>query len=310
MNRHSKSLLAVGGLLQQVRANTVAALFHGHLAIPLIAAGLATSSLIAFGSGLTERRSVLLVFVAAAGAFAVYQLDSALGGGREDELNRASRLRWRRGKEPFLLASALAAAVVALFCCVFVFPHLQLVALALGLAGLSYVLPVLPGVGRIRSVWFMKPVTVAAAWAVGTVLIPLVGASVDVAPSGLLALVTYRFLFLLPNAIASDLGDAPGDLSAGHDTVATRYGRRQLLHFCAVVALIPALGLVIMGPVMPTRWILLEAVGLGLSAWAIRVVPEGTGNYPVRGASAGPEEYRCRIDGALLWYLPAALLLY
>ncbi len=110
--------------------------------------------------------------------------------------------------------------------------------LALG-SGL-YMAPVGPRRRRLKSVWYLKPVVIGGAWAVGGVLLPVLEAGVPVA-FGVVALIGYRLLFVLPNALLADWPDRAGDAQAGLSTVATRLTVVQIRRLSSA-ALLPAFG--------------------------------------------------------------------
>ncbi|RMF54565.1 MAG: hypothetical protein D6746_14215 [Bacteroidetes bacterium] len=96
-------------------------------------------------------------------------------------------------------------------------------AAVLGALGLLYAFP-LGGPDRRLKAWasgWRKPILVAGGWALGAVVLPWVEAGMDWS-SATLALLVYRFLFVLPNVVLSDRLDREGDRRAGLHTVAVR----------------------------------------------------------------------------------------
>ncbi len=111
--------------------------------------------------------------------------------------------------------------------------------LILAFLGSIYLLPVLPGGVRPKSIWFLKPLCIALAWAAGAVIFPVL--QVDGADPGLLAgLVLYRFLFVLPNVLLADWQDRGGDADAGHRSLAMLVNEKQLRQLAGISAFLGA----------------------------------------------------------------------
>jgi 4-hydroxybenzoate polyprenyltransferase len=148
------------------------------------------------------------------GTALVYGVDRALTSSPEDVINRPDRHRWveaHRGwlqLEMGLLLIAVCAAVPFLQTDTLLVSSLLVIVVALHLV---------PGSrwGRpLQKVALAKPVAVVGAWAVGSVILPLVeeGAPIEV---GGIALAGYRMVFILPNVLLADWGDRKGDAAVG-----------------------------------------------------------------------------------------------
>ncbi len=274
--------------------------FYGHLAIPLIAAGLTASALLVAGAGWSWRALLL----SAAGANFVYQLESLGSSRREDLVNQPGRVAWRERNIGYALASLTISAAIVLSVLAISPERLVLVAVGLGAVGILYASPLLPGGTRLKRYRYAKPTMIAAAWSVGTVLLPLlvVGRSGDA--TAIVMLTTYRFLFLLPNALCSDLTDVVGDREAGLRTVASTLGVRVTkfasLIFASAAAVLLAAFVVVAGSggaagwSATPQWVAIELFGLLGTVLAIasyeRLADRGMG-------------YRWLLDGSLLWFL-------
>ena len=264
--------------------------FHGHLAIAFIAAGLTCSSFIA------ARIPVdgwLVVFISTA-SFSVYQLESDFGSGIGDRLNHRERVDWRSRHRGIVRLMTTASIVTAGALLVARFSHLAVVAAVVGTIAVAYCVPVLPGIRRLKEIWYLKPVSIALAWSLATVALPLAGTSADVPVSTLIAALAYRFVFLLPNAVASDLPDANGDALAGLQTPATMWGARLLVPVCLAVLLLLAIGLPTQIPRIDMKWVVIEEAGLLVSAVAVYLWHDSRRQI-----------YRDLVDGALLWFVAA-----
>ena len=182
-----------------------------------------------------------LLLLASCGAFLVYQLDRSLLAGPEDVLNQPERVAWVRQHPAWLGTSAVLAATLALGALPFLRPATLLAGALLGLPGVLYAAPLLPGGRRLKSVWLLKPVLIAGAWSVGATVLPALEAGMALT-SGLGALALYRFLFILPNALLADWPDRAGDRLAGLRTAATELSTGALRRLAAVPLILALAG--------------------------------------------------------------------
>ena len=203
--------------------------------------------------------SLPLLLLAFCAVFLVYQVERSLAPAPEDAFNHFNRLAWVAGHRGYVWVST----TLAVGGTVATLPWLRSetfaagVVLALG-SGL-YMVPV--GPRRLKSVWYLKPLLISGAWAVGGVLLPVLEAGTPVT-AGVVALVGYRLLFVLPNALLADWPDRAGDTKAGLVTVATRYPAEQLRRLSVAVLLL-ALGGGLVAMVVYEAWLLaVDLVGL------------------------------------------------
>lgn len=214
-----------------------------------------------------------LVGAAFCGTSLLYLLDRALDTSPEDAVNRPEREAWRRGFRGWIWAEAslmsLALAVLA--------PFLQtptlLIVLLVGVTGALHVWPLVPGARRLKSVGPAKTLVVAATWAVGGVVLPVVEAGAAWTTAGL-ALLGLRFAFVLTNVLLADWGDRAGDTAVGLRTLASRWSARRLRIVATALAGIAVVGSVALSMTQPdasTLW-RVDAVGpalLGVAVWRI-----------------------------------------
>ena len=206
--------------------------------------------------------SPLLLLLAFCAVFLVYQVERTLRPAPEDAFNHPHRLAWVAGHRRYVSIST----VLAVGGMVAALPWLQPETLAAGVvlalgSGL-YMVPIGSRRWRLKSVWYLKSLIISGAWAVGGVLLPVLEAGAP-ATAGVLALMGYRLLFVLPNALLADWPDRAGDAKAGLVTVATR-GSAGYIRRLSVVTLLTALGggLVAMA-VFEVPWLLaVDLVGL------------------------------------------------
>jgi 4-hydroxybenzoate polyprenyltransferase len=162
------------------------------------------------------------LILAGSGAFLIYVFEQAWWPGPEDAFNNHERLDWQRRNRLFLAGASAVAAFLFLFATSITRSTTVLPVIALlGSVAALYCLPVLPGGLRLKSIWFLKPILIAAAWAGGTTVLPVLFSDQLLSPS-VFFICLYRFLFLLPNTLLADLPDAAGDRRAGLETVATK----------------------------------------------------------------------------------------
>ncbi len=171
--------------------------------------------------------SIPLLLLAFSAVFIVYQFDRALDFSPEDHFNQPERLAWLRTHPRYVLISSGCAAAVAIAALPYLRPGVLWAGFSIGVLSLLYVIPVLPAGRRLKPAGFFKPVLIAGAWAGGCVLLPVLQAGAALTPA-VAALTTYRFLFVLPNAILSDYPDREGDRRAGLHTMASAWSPAAL----------------------------------------------------------------------------------
>jgi 4-hydroxybenzoate polyprenyltransferase len=178
----------VGGIAVALMLGT-SALFRIPMSFPLLVAGFCGTAL-------------------------VYGLDRGVASSPEDAINRPDRRRWVEAHRGWLqLEMGFLLIITAV----------TVPLLTQGVLRVSLVLAVVVGLhllpgerwGRpLQKVALAKPVAVAGAWAVGSVVLPVLegGASVGL---GAVALVGYRMLFILPIVLVADWVDREGDAAVG-----------------------------------------------------------------------------------------------
>jgi 4-hydroxybenzoate polyprenyltransferase len=171
--------------------------------------------------------------------FLVYQAERMVHTAPEDDYNHPERRVWLASHRRYVWISSFSAAGVA----VAMLPLLRPATLVAGviLASLSVLYMVPLGKGRrLKGYGVLKPLLISMAWSIGGVVLPVLqaGAAVD---GSVIALVGYRFLFVLPNAVLSDWPDREGDNRAGLRTLATWLSLWKL-QWVATVALALGIG--------------------------------------------------------------------
>lgn len=216
-------------------------LLHTNLYIGLIAVSfiLGTYALV----GLPV--SVPLLLLGFCGAFLVYHIERGWGWAPEDMYNHPDRVSWMRAHRGYFWGAIGAACVFSVLAFPALRPETFGWCVALGAVSLFYMAPLLPGGRRGKSVWFLKPLFISSGWAVGGVLLPAVQAGAAITWTTL-AFATYRFLFILPNAVIADVPDREGDARVGLQTAATMLSERAIRLLAAgslILALAIGLGL-------------------------------------------------------------------
>jgi hypothetical protein len=183
--------------------------------------------------------SLPLLVLAGCGTALVYQVERSAGVAPEDVYNQPERMAWlrrhARGQRRVMVGlGAAGASMVPLLR-----PTTMLLGSALAVLSMLYAFPLLPGRRRLKSIWWLKPVAIAGAWAVGGVVLPVVEAGAGV-PRGMPALLACRMLFVLPNALLADWPDRAGDARAGLRTVATEVPA-GMLRCLAIASLVLAI---------------------------------------------------------------------
>ncbi len=154
----------------------------------------------------------------------------------------------------------------------------------------------IPGAAGLRFSMLLKPVSVAVAWAMTTVLLPLVTAhdtiKISVVSAGLLF--TERSAFIMALALAYDLHDADGDRDIAMPTLVRSLTSRQvfvLIYSLLCLSFCCAAGNVIL---LLYSWADCFRLGLslGCAAVALRLMFSLPDNYELR---------KMGIDALMLW---------
>lgn len=190
----------------------------------------------------------------------VYAVDRGWRVPAEDRTNRPARVAWVEGHRGWLgveagLLGALGGAMVPAL-----EPRTLVGAGALG--GIA-MLEVAPGrSGRAGLTGLSKPLVIAATWAVGGGLLPLVEAG---RPLGLDAALFggYRFLFILPNLLLADWADRAGDAAADRAPWTTGWTAGQVRRLATGLLLGAALVAAVWGGRTP------RPVLLSMDAWGL-----------------------------------------
>ena len=230
---HCNRLLPSRRLLRNVRNY----LQHGSLIVPAIAVSMMLATCVLLG--LDPHAALLLA--GAAGSFLVYLIERVLTGGPEDAVNQPERVRWLQEHRTYVRVSMVLAIGCIGGAAYLLRPVTLLVGALLGGVGLLYGLPLFPRQGRLKAVWFLKPLLIAGTWSVGVVVLPAIESGMPIEGSSgasLAALAAYRFLYIVPNVVAGDWLDRRGDAGMGLRTVATMLPHRRVRHLAASVLLV------------------------------------------------------------------------
>ena len=213
----------------RLRSSLLAFLEYGNTQIALIAAALIGATPLWFGLPASHP----LMTAGAAGAFLLYQLDRSWQVSPEDVHNQPERLAWVRAHRGWTRVSALIALSAIAAASFHLKPATFGAGAALGLAGVIYLLPILPGRNRPKGHWLIKPLAIGGAWSIGAIALPALeaGVPVDVHLAGLLL---YRFLFLMPNVVLADWPDRDGDRREGLHSAAMVLGEHHVRRLAQV----------------------------------------------------------------------------
>ena len=243
----------------------------------LIAVGLMLGTCALFGLS----PGAPLLVLAFCGTLAVYLADGLLFPSAEDAVNQPERMAWGRRHRGYAWGVFGAAAAVGLAMLPLLRPATILAGLVVGCLGVLHLAPVLPGRRRLKELGWGKPFVIAAAWAVGAVVPPVVEAGAPLTAVAGLA-VLYRFLFVLPNVLLADWADRAGDRVVGLRGLAQQWPNRRYRMLGAASALVAAVGAgVAVGGFGGPRLLLVDAVGPLLMA-AVTLRPPRT-SRPVFG---------------------------
>lgn len=262
---------------------------------PLPIGGVAVALLLGTYALLGLSPSVPLLVAGFCGAALVYSVDRGLVASPEDAVNHPGRRQWVAEHRWWLRIETVGLALgggAALF---FLRPETVLGAgVGAVLAGL-HLLPAGRWGRPLKRAGLAKPLVVAAAWAGGATVLPVVEAGARGAAE-VVVLAGYRWLFILPNVLLADWGDRRGDVAAGlrpwmgaGSGTALRWGATGLLGGAA------GMGAVLSGTPIPSGLLLVDALGLLWMAGA------------VWGADPERPWHRFLLDLLVAWPLATAL---
>jgi hypothetical protein len=197
-----------GGLLGALR--------HDPLPIGLVAAGLLLGTYAVLGIPV----SPFLITAGICGAALVYWADRVLGFSPEDRYAHPDRVAWVDAHRPWLWVEAVGLVVIGGVSLTWLRPETIVGAVIFGGISLVHVVPVLPGKRRVKALKWGKRSSIAAAWALGAVLLPWLEAGrLDTSVWLLAGLVASRFAAVWANLVMADWADRPGDHTAGLPTL-------------------------------------------------------------------------------------------
>ncbi len=161
-----------------------------------------------------------LLLLAFAGAVLIYQVDRTAYASPEDSENEPDRGTWLTRHRTIVRGSMIVAALILITLASFVRFSTLAVGGGLGLLGLLYAAPILPGRRSLKGIWYVKPVLIVGAWAVGSAVLPVLETGCNI-EFGTWALAVYRALYILPNVLIADWHDRHGDRQSGLRSPAT-----------------------------------------------------------------------------------------
>lgn len=204
-----------------MRQRVLAALYHQPSVVGCVAVGLMLGTAGLFSISV----DVSLLVAGFSGTTLAYMLDRVWARSPEDAINHPLRVRWVESHLCWLAVETVLLFAVAGASVFFLNWKVQVGTLVLGGVALFHVWP--QGTGFIQRRGMTKPLIIAAAWAVGGTLLPLLEAGIALWP-GFLLFVVYRFLYILPNLLLSDWTDRRGDTAAGLNPWARRWTHQEV----------------------------------------------------------------------------------
>lgn len=204
-----------------------------------------------------------------AGAFFLYQVDRAFSFSREDKFNNPERVEWIAAHRRFVTWSMGASAVVLISILPWLPAEVIPVSALIGIVGIVHALPGIPGRRRIKSFPLVKTGSIAGAWILGGVILPL-GIVGDVQPVMIGLICVYRLPIILANLMVADFLDRHGDRKAGLNSFYARWPEKRikqiaiwLISFSAVTGI--AVALIIYSPML----ILVDIMGHGFMIYLV-----------------------------------------
>lgn len=204
----------------------------------------------------------------------MYWADRVLGFSPEDRYAHPDRVAWVDAHRTWLWIEAVGLVVIGGVSLAWLRPETVFGAIICGCIALVHVVPILPGKRRIKALAWGKRSSIAAAWALGAVLLPWVEAGRLDASAGLLTgLVACRFAAVWANLMMADWADRPGDESAGLPTYSAPSGRMVRLR-ATVASVVSGMLIVVLGGagLIPPALAAVEAVGavaLAVAVWTV-----------------------------------------
>ena len=171
------------------------------------------------GNGALAHSPVIFYYILffSAGAFILYQIDRAVLISPEDGVNVPEREVWFRDHRVYVVISVSFSSTIA--CVAALGLPLSVVVLGafVGLAGIMHALPEIGGRRRLKSFGILKSTSIAGAWIVGGVVIPIVYVSAGntISSSVIWLLAFYRIPILFSNLLVADFLDRRGDNDFG-----------------------------------------------------------------------------------------------
>jgi len=220
-----------------------------------------------------------LLVLALAGVVLIYQVDRSIYAAPEDAENEPERVRWLCDHRRVIRASMLVAGLIVVVLAPFVQGITLVVGGVMGMLGLLYAAPILPGHRRIKSIWYLKPILIGGSWAIGSVILPVIEAG-DIPGRAAWMLTAYRFFFIIPNVLVADWHDRHGDCKTGLSSVATIWPLRRIRRLG-----LGSLSLTLVGAVLAVVYghastlLLLDALGPALMCLALIRMQGGSNWY-------------------------------
>ena len=181
---------------------------------PLPIGGVAVALLLGTYALLGLVPSLPLLVAGFCGVALVYSVDRGVVASPEDAVNHPGRQRWVREHRRWLALERVGLLVGGGGALSFLSLETMLWAgVGAVLAGL-HLLPAGRWGRPLKRTGLAKPLVVAAAWAAGATVLPVVEAGGSVSVE-IAVLAAYRWLFILPNVLLADWGDRSGDAAAG-----------------------------------------------------------------------------------------------
>jgi len=199
---------------------------HDPLIVGLIATVVTAGNTVLLGLALSPE----LLMAAFAGAALVYWADRVLGFSPEDEHAHPDRIVWVETYRLWLYVEGVSLAVLLAASLPRLTGRTIVVAAICGGLAVVHVLPVLPGRRRMKAMGRGQAVTIAFAWAVGSVLLPWIeaggGGRVSFSVSGTTVGTVFlaQFLAVYANVLVAGWSDRRGDVKAGVPVDGNRSG--------------------------------------------------------------------------------------